>query len=119
MYSTCFEKVVAHINRKRIKPEIKWIDKYTFEFTVETDRYKKYFRIHYQDSSTEEENASVWNDSTRYLYPRNRRQRYNVYFFQDLVPMRGNLGEVEGDRWFETEEETVEEIKRLCRNWRK
>ena len=111
--------IISHLRRKRPAPVIKQLDQYTIEFTVETDRYAKYFRVHYQDSHTEAERVSAWDRSAHYLFPRDRGQHYNIYFRQELVPMRGDLVEISGDRWFCTEEETVEEIKRLCRNWRK
>ena len=112
-----FEKIEKHVRSKRTHPKIKYLDDYTIEFTVETNFYDKYFRIHYQDSITESQNASKWNG--RCTFPRDRNQHYNVYFCQENVPMSGRFVTITGDRWFQTEEDVIDEIKRLCRNWQR
>ena len=112
---TKFNKIIQHLLRKRTKPEITWMDKYTIEFTIEDKLYKKYFMLHYQDTFTEEdENSSVWN----YKHGRPLNKYYRLYYCQENVPQRGNLVTIEDEKWFQTEYEVIDEIKRLCKNWK-
>lgn len=110
-----FDKIKKYCKRKKEKPTVNHLDEYTIEFTVENNLYSKYFRIHYQEDGTK--GTSDW-DIVSDFPVRKKCQHYLVYFYQDNYPYKGSLIDITGQRWFYNETDALDEVRRLCKNWK-
>ena len=115
-----FNEIKKHLARKRnVKVEITEDKPEMLQFTVTGDRYEKLLTVFYRDGNSEDDESFQ-----ALIEPRPMWHHYYVFLSQEMVPFCdrwGNqeFGTVEGGQWCLDEEDALDEIKRLCRNWRK
>lgn len=110
-----FRDILTHLKRKKKDKVTILKQKDNFlEFDVTNGYFDKDFQIFYFDAFTKKtkENRSL-------VEQRQRGKHYYLVFWQENYIERGHFIDLSECEWFGTEDEVINEIKRLCRSWRR
>ena len=109
-----FEKIKAHLNRKRDTIIIEEENDWNIAFTVSNGIFRKHFYICYLDSFSPDLNSTANLRRERPMY-----KYYWMSFTQENYPQQQRFVTIADMSWYADEDDVIDAIKRFCRNWRK